>query len=565
MRIRFKNTLFHLLTLLIFVGTKSFSQPQERKSGSFKKYQDFGEAFHLQKSDTLQALPTAQSWLKSAKLDGNKKEQLAAYQALMHVVKKEYRMIYADSLLNTALETADPSLIGGAYLTIGTAYYNQKNNTTALEYYVKAATYIAKTDDAYLINKIKYALAQTNYHLGYYDEAIALFTNCMRYFKDENETAYTKALHGLALSYHHNGRYDLSSYNNQLGIKISEESDQPEMIQYFKNSEGFNKYMLKEYNQSLALLTKSLPTIVKRKDYTNQALTLLYIGKCWLNLQDETQAIDCFLSVDQLITDHQIAHPYLLETYELLVQYFKKNDDTAMRLKYADKLIDFEKILKKEYKYLTYKIHKEGSIQNLKDTASLNNSGSIPIERNEPFTYGMISISVLTVSVALLYFFWYRRKQAESLDLSSEEKELEGLSTAAILQKIKPDMLQSILLAMEALEKGTKFTAKGYCLRLLADDLDTNSRYTSAVILQYRNKKIRQYINDLKIEHLVRLFEEEPNYRNFTYEALGQLVGFGSTQIFTKAFKEKMGKSPIDFIHEVHHKDTMIEAWQVNS
>ncbi len=552
-----KQFAIYLLIVLSLVSTQALSQSADGNKASIINYEQLSNAFLVHKSDTITALRHASHWLTTAKADRNKKEQVAAYQAFMHVVKKEYRMIYADSLLNTALGTADNSIIGSAYLTIGTAYYSQKNNTVALEHYVKAATHISKTDDRYLSNKIKYALAQTNYHLGYYDEAIALFTNCMRYFKDENEAAYIKSLHGLALCYHYNGRYDLSSYTNQLGIEISEKSDQPEMSQYFKNSEGFNKYRLKEYNQSLSLLTTSLPTIVKRKDDTNQALTLLYIGKCWLNKQDENQAIDYFLSVDQLIMDKQIVHPYLLETYELLVHYFKKNDDTAMRLKYSDKLIEFEKILKKEYKYLTYKIHNESAIRDLKEKTTLNPPAPTSMKRDVHFKYGIISVFILAVSSIPIYIFWNRRRKEERQELFTEDKELIGLSNSDVLKKISPDMLRSILIALEGFEKSTKCTAKGYSLGMLADDLKTNTRYTSAVILHYRNKKIRQYINDLKIEHLVQLFKEEPIYRSFTYEALGQLVGFGSTQIFTKAFKEKMGKSPIDFINELYQKTSI--------
>ena len=154
-----------------------------------------------------------------------------------------------------------------------------------------------------------------------------------------------------------------------------------------------------------------------------------------------------------------------------------------------------------------------------------------------------------------------RKNECDIISSGTEKYEIstcrDGDEVLDIYEKISPDMLRSILIALEGFEKSTKCTAKGYSLGMLADDLKTNTRYTSAVILHYRNKKIRQYINDLKIEHLVQLFKEEPIYRSFTYEALGQLVGFGSTQIFTKAFKEKMGKSPIDFINELYQKTSI--------
>src|SRR5690606_24416624 len=155
----------------------------------------------LHKHDSSLALKYANDWLLIAKNEQDIQQQLKAYQQIIHFVEKKYRMIYADSLLQTALSTKDNALIGGAYLTIGAAHYNNRTLKDALDHYLLANDYIKKTNDSYLIHKVKYTIAQTKYHLGYYEEAIVMFSECINFFKEENSTAYIKSLHGIALCY----------------------------------------------------------------------------------------------------------------------------------------------------------------------------------------------------------------------------------------------------------------------------------------------------------------------------------------------------------------------------
>ncbi|WP_350028980.1 helix-turn-helix domain-containing protein [Flavobacterium terrisoli] len=57
-----------------------------------------------------------------------------------------------------------------------------------------------------------------------------------------------------------------------------------------------------------------------------------------------------------------------------------------------------------------------------------------------------------------------------------------------------------------------------------------------------------EYITDLKLDYIIHLLKTESRYRNYTHKALGDEVGFGSTQNFTRAFKARTGISPTYFI-----------------
>ena len=82
--------------------------------------------------------------------------------------------------------------------------------------------------------------------------------------------------------------------------------------------------------------------------------------------------------------------------------------------------------------------------------------------------------------------------------------------------------------------------------------LKTNTKYASKIILKHRGKKTIDYINDLKIDQIIELLKTENKYRNYTNKALADEVGFGSTQNFTRAFKNKTDISPTYFIQKLN-------------
>ena len=101
-------------------------------------------------------------------------------------------------------------------------------------------------------------------------------------------------------------------------------------------------------------------------------------------------------------------------------------------------------------------------------------------------------------------------------------------------------------------EQNKKYLEKDVTLMKLASFLNTNTKYVSKIILRYRDKKTIEYVTDLKIDYIVKILKTEKKYRNYTNKALGEQAGFGSTQIFTRAFKIRTGISPTYYIQELN-------------
>ena len=117
---------------------------------------------------------------------------------------------------------------------------------------------------------------------------------------------------------------------------------------------------------------------------------------------------------------------------------------------------------------------------------------------------------------------------------------------------INPAAVASVLKQLEKLEKDKKFLEKDWTLVKLSAAFNSNTKYLSKIVFHYRGKKFVEYINDLKIDHIIGLLKNDRIFRNYTNKALGEESGFSSTQRFTNAFISRAGISPSYFIQELN-------------
>ena len=537
-----------LFTLTI-VQASNFIQVDSLAS---KNYQYFEEKVMEYRTDTVKALKMTKHWLKKANKENNLQQQIKAYRLMMHLVDKKFRLIYADSLLVKANATKSNEIIGNAYLTVGAAHYDNKEYTKALDIYITANNYIAKTNDNYLIHKVKYTIALTKYFLGYYDEAIALLHQCLDYFKEENDLAYLKSMHAIALCYTQIERYDHSSYFNKLGMELCSEFEINNMTPYFKNAEGINLCKQKEYKEAIKLLNESKPELEKKKDYANQITTWFCLGKCYWGINNKSKAVNYFTRVHEGIQTKKYTRPDLREGYEILIQYFGETNELEKELFFIKKLMEFDKEINKEFKYLSYKVHKEYDTKTLLEKKKkIENE----LASNKKIYFIVVATLTLILLTLLGWHLHYKKREKEKFnqimaDLADKKK----APTTIINNKktsLSPDLSSKLLKNLEKFENQKKFLEKDMNLAKLAALLDTNTKYTSVIIAEKRQKKTTTYINDLKIDYIVELLISNNKYRNYTNQALAEEAGFGSTQIFTLCFKNKIGKSPTSFIQQL--------------
>lgn len=520
-----------------------------------KDYDYFFERIKESENDPVKESLYLQSFLSKAKSEKNSEEIVNGYKNYLRRSPENLKLVYADSMIYTAKKSTDNALIGSAYLSKGIVYYAQKKHNFALDNYLIANNFISKTNDKYLVYKVKYNIANIKYYLGFYDEAISLFRECIGYFKENNDRAYLNSLHSLGLCYNRVGNYGLCTETNEKGIVEGGRLANDEMRDYFIHSEGVNQYFRGNYAVAIKKITYSLPAIRKKKDFANEAVGYFYIGKSYWDLKKPQMAVPYFKKVDTIFDDKGYIRPDLRENYELLISFFKSKNNPNLQLYYIGKLLKADSILHYKYQYLSSKIHKEYDTKELL-TQKKKIEEILDKRKYNDFIFTGVII-FLFLSVLFLIYRHVRNKRVykqrfdELMKKSEVTIKLESKNIANGIEDINQDTVATVLKQLEKFEKDKKFLEKDLTLTKLAVAFNSNTRYISKIISHYRDKKFVDYLNDLKVDYLIILLKEDKMMRNYTNKALAEEVGFSSTQRFATAFFSRAKMPTSYFIEEL--------------
>lgn len=539
---------------------------------SEKSYDYLKSRFEETITDKGKSKVYASAWLQKARSEKDNYLQLAlAYRASAIFVNKPQQLCYIDSMIVNATKAGSNELIGTSYMTMGILYYNHNEHSKALDNYLVADRYIAQSGIPLLKFQVKYGIAQIKYYLGFYDEAIALFKECITFFEEENDRAYLNSLHGLGLCYTRIGKFELAAETNRIGLQEGRLFGVTDMELYFNQSQGINQYYLGNYPESIKLLKVSLPQITQLRDYANEALTSFYIGESNWSLKRYDVAIPYFKNVDRIFQKEKYMLPDLRKGYERLIDYYKQKDDTKLHLYYIHQLLKVDKVLAPDYKYLLKKIVKEY------DTKELLNAKKA-IENRMVFTWIAACIIALVLTSIIIYLVRKNRRNQKLFDelmnrntglpeekiddpstteeakdiLQIDNVEIEDLDSGKVpAPDISPEIEAAILKKLEKFELTKKYLERDMTLSKMATILHTNQKYVTKIIAKHRGKGTIEYITELKLDYIVEMLKTDSRYRNYTHKALGDEAGFRTTQSFTRAFKSHTGITPTYFSYKL--------------
>ena len=550
-----------LLLLFIIKSLTAQNNPNRiRDSLTFKSYEYLDDRIYEYKNDSLKASPYLYAYLNKAKKEKNHEETVNAYQNILHESPMNLRLKYADSMVMAAAKSKSNELIGSAFLSKGIVYYSQKNYVKAYDYYIKANESISKTENEYLIYKTKYHIAQIKYYLGFYDEAISLFNECLAYFKKNQERPYLNSLHSLSVCYNKAGDYSRCSQTNTLGLAECERLKIPEMEFFFKHSEGINQYFLNNYYTSIQMLQEVLPHLNAMTEFANVSIANFYIGKNYWKLQLPAKAVPYFKKVEKAFIEKGYIRPDLREVFELMIKYYKKENNLKSQLYYMDQLLKADSVLTDNNRYLMGKIHKQYDTKEI-----LLEKEKIQQQLVKEKYYDVILISVVVVLFSAVIYGTYnhfetKKRNKIKFDLLLEKNENSGIQKQSPekfeITDIAQETVQQIIRHLEKFERDKKFLHKEATLAALTVRFNTNSKYLSKVIYHRSGKHFADYINDLKIDYLVELLRNSSAHRNYSISSLAEEAGFTSTPRLTNAFRSKTGISFSYFLKKLRKENS---------
>jgi YesN/AraC family two-component response regulator len=105
-----------------------------------------------------------------------------------------------------------------------------------------------------------------------------------------------------------------------------------------------------------------------------------------------------------------------------------------------------------------------------------------------------------------------------------------------------------ILEGLKQFEEGENYLKNNFSLPSLASKLNTNTKYLSIILNEYYNKDFNNYLNELRINYIIRKLKNNAQYRQYKLSYLAEKSGFSSHSKFSAVFKSITGFPPSDFI-----------------
>lgn len=111
----------------------------------------------------------------------------------------------------------------------------------------------------------------------------------------------------------------------------------------------------------------------------------------------------------------------------------------------------------------------------------------------------------------------------------------------SMLSEETKDRLRDEILRLIVTER--KYRDPGYSCKKLAEDLQSNSRYVSAVCATRFHKNYSELVNDYRITDAMSLLIDK-RYVKMSVEDIGEMVGFSTRQSFYANFFRRLGCTP---------------------
>jgi AraC-like DNA-binding protein len=527
--------------------------------------------------------PAKQTIYANAFLDKAKKEkdnlQIARGYYLISLLYKEDKIVikYLDSVIKYSKNHDDKYMPTTIYSQKAYILKRQFKYKEAIDNFILAEKYAIKNNINYYYNlRISIAVLKSE-NLGEVEEAMSLYQECLKYYKTKDTRSpdyaptYLGLLFDIADAHKALQQTDSATYYNRLGYKEAMINKDQEMRYLFVLNEGANLVIKKKYKPALDSINKALPEMIALKNVVNTLAAYYYLGRIYEGLGKKDIAAINYNKVDSIYKVTNDITPEFVSGYQYLIAYYKNKGDKAKQLQTLTTYMVIDSTLQKNYKELNKKLQNEYDFPHLvKDKEVLIQS----LQNNQSYYYW--GLGTLFLLVAGTSFYGVYQRNLKKTYKTRFEKIINDTTTATnntIVSKVvapitieadanntKSSVIAAELVA-DILEKFDNFeNKKGYLQpdvssKSLSIDFETNIRYISKIINDYKGKSVVTYLNDLRIDNAVMSLKEDKDLKKYTIQVLAKEFGFNNAEAFALAFQKRTGLKPSFFIKELYKID----------
>ncbi|UFH30434.1 helix-turn-helix domain-containing protein [Chryseobacterium sp. C-71] len=551
----------NILLILLLAFSLCFSQ-------SSKEIEMYKSNFFLYPTiGTEKALSSVEKIFKS----NQSVDKAFAYTAKRHLLTisgKYSDHIYLPKVnyyLKLVEETPENSKdLSNIYNILGNTDKANKNFESALNNFFKAEFFAKKNNDVKQIIKVKGNIATVKGNVGLWDDAIKETKNTIQFLKN-NEKDYDKEYYRIQL------------YNQHINLGNW-------YLQKYDDTKSNKKYLDSAKSVYNSLLNQNINPLQKALIYENIGSIYSLENNYTASIINYKKALSNFNLADSnqnlISTNYNIAYNYYkLEKYDEAKKYFrniisKEKEKSSFQYLFSHQYLAKIYIYKENRDSANYFIDTFLNLYNKKTKIEKKEFANIYKEiENKSLTNEIVSIKnenkslknfsnagiaigfILTTFFGMFIFYQIKEKKKAKGKLDSLLKEIEDNKVVATNNfskvNIKDDKEKLIIEGLKKIEENKYFLNKEFNLHNAAKKIGTNTTYLTIVVKSYKNCSFNDYTNELRMSYLINEIVNDKKIRNYTIQALAELVGYKNGTSFSKIFKEKTGVTPFQFIEKL--------------
>jgi len=413
----------------------------------------------------------------------------------------------------------------------------------------------------------------------------------------------------LSSQYRNLGLFDQSKKYVEKSEKAIQNIDNPIVINnmtgLLMQEKAYYEIEFKNYSKAIDLIKASQKyfDLANNKEIFLTATNRHLEGQCYFKLSNYKKAIELYHQAKGILDTmpdnflkglvyNGIAQVYIeTKDFEKAKQYLeiaegiseksnylqlkKEIYTTSQKYYLATKNISqFEEITQKKDSTLDQIERKASSFLNT-EFSELEKKNNVAEKKAVEKTYYLVALVIL-FTIVLIVVIVRKKKHKAKLKLANERlhdmqrkhselemqsKKIKESDSNEPLKSIPvdsepPPMMtpateQKLLAKLEKFEKSTLYTRNAISLPFLASYCETNTKYLSYVINNFKQKDFNNYINELRINFIIEKLQTEPKYQKYKIATLAEEAGFSSQSKFAGAFKKVVDISPSKYLYNL--------------
>ncbi|WP_103068835.1 helix-turn-helix domain-containing protein [Aquimarina sediminis] len=482
----------------------------------------------------------------------------------------EKSIVYFDKARAIAKTIKNDTLMCIVDAKKGHAYMLSGKNKEALDAYYTALTISQRIEDLDREMMINSGLILVLKRMNQLDKAYRI---ALQMIKSIDKTSFintknhVNVLTTVSDIYLAREQYDSVLLFSEKGIELSIVLDYKEGLVDFYIKKGMIFYYKKEYDTSLKYLYEA-KDIMTHHDIMNRFFPTVninyFLASCYYEQEVYDKAIDQLFMTINSLEEKDLIKPPVIQSYLLLANCFVEQRDYEKALYWNNEYVKLTENYQKNKDKTINRIYEKEAEKLEREIVNLKREQASS-EKSKRYIYvGFVILLVILVGVVYWYFYKQKNNKRRFDDMMEKINHLESHEQKSSIAQttnmvINDDKVIEVLKKLDGLENQEYFLRVECNLRAVAKKVKTNATYLSRIINTHKEKNFNDYINDLRIDYVVKRLKVDRKFRSFSIKSIATEIGYKSDYSFSKHFKAKTGLNPSYYIRNIEKQEKSME------